>query len=239
MNEMLRKVFMLVFGNKKNNKNEEVRNIKEDIRKYVDLEVNNDEKSIRIIIKKQCKIEDFYNEIIKNNIYKLEASDVDILNDFLPRWIENSSGIVNERMLCPQTIYIICHDKSFFSISTIVPNFDRLIIDERKKDEGNNIKETQIDVQNGIKYCISRWNHDNNGSTGNVRFYNSEVKGKNSVYMEVEQAKKELFEMLYTLEKTKIGREYVEIIHEFISKIDNRNAKNDKDVPNNQSQGRE
>lgn len=148
-----------------------------------------------------------------------------MITDFNPHFIfdTQSSIYCTFRTMARQTMLIFSYENSTFSIATDLPDSYRLIIDERKKTDENTIEETELDIQTGIEYAISRWRHINR-STGNVRFYKSSGNGEEIMYL-----KEELNEMLKTLGKTKIGRKYSELVREMISTIDKRNIKSEND----------
>lgn len=189
--------------------------------------IEGSDKDFTVIITKECKIMDFYMEVIKKNMFKLTDSQLDILISFYTRWIDEQNDIFTDRKFLSQTIHIISCKDSVFSVAITQ---DRLIVDERKKIDEKNIEETQIKIEKGINYTISRWSHIN-GSTFNNRFYSFGLgKSNNIPYMEEKDAKEELKKMLEDLVQSQYGKEYVDLVHELISFIEKRYQDNNKDV---------
>lgn len=240
MNDIIKRVVELFSWKKKTTKkeqkNKDYKSDKEealedrikDISKMVDLKVNDN--YIMIKIKEPCEFEQFYNGLQERKLYNLEDRQIDMITDFNPHFIfgTRSSIYCTFRTMARQTMLIFSYENSTFSIATDLPDSYRLIIDERKKTDENTIEETELDIQTGIEYAISRWRHINR-STGNVRFYESSGKGKGIMYIKEDQAKEELNDMLKTLEKTEIGRKYIELVREMVSTIDKRNIKSEND----------
>ena len=233
MNNIIKRVAELFLGKKKNgdykkDKEDTLEGSIKDIRDCVDLKV--DDNYIMIKIKEPCEFEQFYNGLQERNLYNLEDRQIDMITDFNQHFIfgTQSSIYCTFRTMARQTMLIFSYENSTFSIATDLPDSYRLIIDERKKTDENTIEETELDIQTGIEYAISRWRHINR-STGNVRFYKSSGNGEEIMYIKEDQAKEELNEMLKTLEKTEIGRKYTQLVREMVSTIDKRNIKSKND----------
>ena len=224
MNRIFKTIISFFPNNKENQeikKNDD--GIQNDLINCVDFKVNNSD--VSITIKKTYKIGDFYTEIINNNKLNFDETLIGRIRPFITHWIcDNCIGKVIDKKLFQQTISIIIFDNSVFSISTLPQNLDRLVLDERKKVDESTIEETQIDIQNGIEYTISRWVHTNGSS--NFKFYKSGT--KNISVMNEERAKNHLNEMLKTLEKTESGEKYVNIVQKLINSIEEKTNKNNR-----------